>query len=186
LQNHLKLVPAFDQTLAQVAAQTRARIGFFIRDALVGRLFRARIESVFTQWGLDPGQSLAFFPPQSYESYLGAIASSTLVLDSPCFSGGATSLDALGAGALVLTHQSETARGRQTAGMLQMMEIDGLTAKNENEYIARAVDLVEDAAARGALRARIVERNSALFEHQDVVMALAEFLQRAVAKAAAD
>jgi protein O-GlcNAc transferase len=186
LQNHLKLVPAFDQTLAQIAAQTRARIGFFIRDPVVGQLFRTRIEGVFSQWGLDPRLSLVFVPSQSYEAYLGAIERATLVLDSPGFSGGATSLDAFSAGAPVLTHQGEMARGRQTAGMLEMMRIDGLTAKSDSEYVAMAANLVGDPAARAAFRQTIIERSHVLFEHQSVISAFSEFLQRAAEKAATD
>jgi len=184
LQNHLKLVPAFDQALAQIASQTRARIGFFIRDPVVGQLFRTRVEGAFLQWGLDPRHSLVFLPPQSYDAYLGAIDRATLVLDSPGFSGGATSLDAFGVGAPVLTHRGDMARGRQTSGMLELMDIEGLTAKSDSEYVAKAVDLVGDAAARSALRERIIERSGMLFEHQNVITAFAESLQRAVDEAA--
>lgn len=184
LQNHLKLVPAFDQTLAQIAAQTRARIGFFIRDPVVGQLFRTRIEGMFSQWGLDPTLSLVFLPSQPYEAYLGAIERATLVLDSPDFSGGATSLDAFGAGAPVLTYQGDMARGRQTSGMLAMMEIDGLTAKGDSEYVNKAANLVGDPAARAAFRQRIIERSHVLFEHHSVISAFATFLQRSVENAA--
>jgi protein O-GlcNAc transferase len=184
LQNHLKLVPAFDQTLAQIAARTHARIGFFIRDPVVGHLFRARIEKVFTQWGLDSQASLVFLPPQSHEDYLGAIGRATLILDSPFFSGGATSLDALGIGAAVLTHCGEMARGRQTAGMLEIMGVKDLTATDDDDYVTKALNLVGDTATRAALRASILEHSSLLFEHQHVTLAFAEFLERAVANAA--
>jgi protein O-GlcNAc transferase len=141
---------------------------------------------VFSQWGLDPKHSLVFLPSQSYEAYLGAIERATLVLDSPGFSGGATSLDALGAGAPVLTYQGAMARGRQTSAMLEIMGVDGLTAKIDSEYVAKAANLVGDPAARAAFRERIIERSGTLFEHQKVISAFAEFLQRAVEKAATD
>ena len=185
LQNHLKLVPAFDLTLAQIAAQTRARIGFFLRDAVVGQRFRTRIESVFSQSGLDPRHALVFLPARTHEAYLGAVQRAALVLDPPWFSGGATSLDAFSVGTPVLTYQSGMARGRQTSAMLAMMGIDGLTAKSDDEYVTKAVHLVADEPARSALRASIVERNDTLFEHQYVISAFAAFVERAVAKAAA-
>jgi len=186
LQNHLKLVPAFDQTLARIAALTQARIGFFIRDAVVGERFRARIEDVFSKSGLDPQRSLVFLPSQSHDAYLGAIERAMLVLDSPWFSGGATSLDAFSVGAPVLTYQGKMARGRQTSGMLEMMQIDALTAKSDDEYIAKAVGLVGDGAARASLRERILENSGKLFEQQRVISAFAEFLVRAVTKATPD
>ena len=153
---------------------------------MVAERFRARIEDIFSKSGLDPRRSLVFLPSQSYDAYLGAIERATLVLDPPWFSGGATSLDAFSVGAPVLTYQGKMARGRQTSGMLEMMQIDALTAKSDDDYIAKAVGLIGDGAARASLRERILENSGRLFEHQSVISALAEFLVHAVTEVAPD
>ena len=183
LQNHLKLMPAFDATLATLAAKTRARIGFFQRGSLIGQRFRARIENVFSQHGLDPQTALAFLPAQTYETYLGAVARAPLVLDSPWFSGGATSLDALSVGTPVLTLQGTMARGRQTAGMLRILGIDELITTSDEDYVETAAALLGDAQRRANLREQILKRKSALFENNSVIAAFADFIEQAAASA---
>ena len=124
LQNFIKLVPAFDATLARIAVATGARIGFFIRNPPLMRAFRARIERVFSAHGLDPARHLVFLPAQKHADYLAGVARAPLVLDSPWFSGGGTSLDALRVGTPVLAWQGAMARGRQTSAMLRMLGAD--------------------------------------------------------------
>lgn len=184
LQNHLKLPPSFDAVLARIAQRSGTRIGFFVRNTGVAKRFRARIEAVFAAHGLDVRRTLAFFMSQSHESYLGGVARAALILDTPGFSGGATSLDAFSAGAPVLTWQGTMARGRQTAGMLAMMDVDGLVATDENDYVDKAVALIADEPSRAALRAQIRERNDVLFEGNGVIAALEEFLDTATRQAA--
>jgi protein O-GlcNAc transferase len=184
LQNHLKLPPSFDAVLARIAQSSGARIGFFIRNTGVAQRFRRRIEAVFAAHGLDPAQALAFLPSRTHEDYLGAVARATLILDTPGFSGGATSLDAFSIGAPVLTWNGAMARGRQTAGMLSMMGVDGLVAADEVDYVAKAVAFLADADARAKLRAQILERNAVLFADNGVIAALENFLDVATAQAA--
>ena len=184
LQNHLKLPPSFDAVLARIAQRSGARIGFFVRNSGVAQRFRRRIETAFAAHGLDPAQALAFLPSKDHETYLGAVARATLILDTPGFSGGATSLDAFSAGAPVLTWQGTMARGRQTAGMLAMMGIDGLVAADEDDYVDKAVALIGDEPARAELRAQILEHNAVLFEGAGVIAALEEFLDIATRQAA--
>jgi len=184
LQNHLKLPPSFDTTLARIAQRCSARLGFFVRNTGVGQRFRRRIEKAFHAHGLDPGQRLAFLPARNHEEYLGAIARATLILDTPGFSGGATSLDAFSVGAPVLTWQGTMARGRQTAGMLALMRIDGLVAADADDYVDKTVALIADESHRAALRAQILGRNVVLFEGKGVIAALEEFLDTATRQAA--
>jgi len=176
LQNHLKLPPSFDAVLAQIAQRSGARIGFFVRNSGVAQRFRRRIEAAFTAHRLDPAQTLAFLPSKDHATYLGAVARATLILDTPGFSGGATSLDAFSTGAPVLTWQGTMARGRQTAGMLAMMGIDGLVAADDLDYVDKAVALIADEPRRAALRTQIRERNTVLFEDTGVIAALEDFL----------
>ena len=183
LQNHLKLPPSFDTTLVRIVQRCGARLGFFVRNTGVGQRFRRRIENAFRAHGLDPEQHLTFLPARNHEEYLGAIARANLILDTPGFSGGATSLDAFSVGAPVLTWQGTMARGRQTAGMLALMGVDGLVATDEDDYVDKAVTLITDAALRAALHTRILERNGVLFEGAGVIAALENFLDAATQRA---
>jgi predicted O-linked N-acetylglucosamine transferase (SPINDLY family) len=176
LQNFIKLIPAFDATLARIAAETGARIGFFTRNPPLMRVFRARIEAAFATRNLDPAKHLVFLPVQNHADYLAGIARSPLVLDSPWFSGGGTSLDAFSVGTPVLAWEGAMARGRQTSAMLRMLEIPELIAMDEDEYVAKAVALIREPARREALRGTIRARQSRLFDDDSAVRAFADFL----------
>lgn len=179
LQNFIKLVPEFDRALARIAAESGARIGFFTRNPPLMRIFRTRIEAAFAAQGLEPSKHLVFLPVQTHADYLAGIASTSLVLDSPWFSGGGTSLDAFSVGTPVLAWEGALARGRQTSGMLRMLSIEELIATREDEYIAKAVQLIGDEAYRSDLRKRIVASKPCLYDDVAAVDAFVRFLETA-------
>lgn len=176
LQNYIKLVPQFDAALARIASQCGARIGFFTRNPPLEKHFRARIEAAFASHNVDPAKHLVFLPVQKHADYLAGIARAPLVLDSPWFSGGSTSLDAFSVGTLVLAWEGAMARGRQTSGMLRMMGADELIASDADDYVSKCVALVGDRNRIQALRERIRAANLRLFDDPSVMPALAEFL----------
>ena len=178
LQNHLKLLPSFDAMLAEIVQRSGAKLGFFVRNEGVGRRFRERIENAFRQRRLDPDRDLIFFPAQKFEAFLGAVQRASLVLDTPWFSGGATSLDAFSVGTPVLALEGPMARGRQTSGMLRMLGLDELIATSDEDYVEKATALMRDASRRTALRETILARKSVLFEDDAPVRAFADFVER--------
>ncbi len=182
LQSFMKLIPAFDRALAGIAAESGARIGFFARNPPLMRRFRDRIEAVFRARGVDPEKHLVFLPVQTHADYLACIARTPLVLDSPWFSGGGTSLDAFSVGTPVLAWEGRMARGRQTSAMLRMMKIDALIATSEDDYVARAVALIRDEAHRQSLRERILQQRTALFGDSSAVVEFSRFLQNVTSR----
>lgn len=176
LQNFIKLIPAFDATLARIASETGARIGFFTRNPPLMRVFRARIEAAFVARNVDPAKHLVFLPVQTHANYLAGIARAPFVLDTPWFSGGGTSLDAFRVGTPVLAWEGTMARGRQTSAMLRMMGVRELIAADGDDYVAKASDLICDAGRRDVLRETIHARQSRLFDDDSAVRAFAEFL----------
>jgi predicted O-linked N-acetylglucosamine transferase (SPINDLY family) len=179
LQNSIKLIPSFDETLAKIVSETGVCIGFFIRNPPLMRRFRARIESVFKSRGLDPSRHLAFIPAQKHADYLAGLAKTPFVLDSPWFSGGATSLDAIHVGTPIVAWQGEMLRGRQTAGMLGLMGVTETIADNESHYVETCVTLAKDQSHRTALRDAMLEKRSILFDDERPVKAFADFLESA-------
>ena len=184
LQSLFKLVPAFDDMLARIAAATDAKIVLFESPRTLSPRFMVRARGAFAARGLDVRNHLEIIDRRPHADYLALVASADMVLDSIGFSGGATSLDALGVGTPVVTLEGEFMRGRQTAAMLRLCEVDELVATTKDEYVDLAIALCADASRRSALRARILQGADALFERADAVPALEAFLWR-VARAAA-
>lgn len=179
LQNLLKLSPDFDDALALVARETGARIGFFSRIAPITERFRRRIASTFRKHALDSETHLEFLPSQPYADYLAGIAQCPLVLDSPHFSGGSTSLDAISVGTPVVAWEGDMMRGRQTAAMLRMMDVPQLIATSQNEYIELCVRLVADHARREELSNTLLTRQSVIFETNEPLEGFIKFLSTA-------
>jgi protein O-GlcNAc transferase len=177
LQNHLKISPSFDRTLAAIAAETGRRIGFFFRNTSGGGRFRQRIEEAFRSQGLEPSSTLVFMPKTNHEKFLRTIRDADLILDTPGFSGGATSLDALSVGAPVLAWEGAMARGRQTAAMLRLVDAPELIASNEDDYRASAVALCRDRDLRAELRKRICANLESLFDGQASIDAFSAFVE---------
>ena len=179
LQNLLKLSPDFDDALALIARETGARIGFFSRIAPLTERFRRRIASTFRKHALDAETHLEFLPSQSYADYLAGIAQCPLVLDSPHFSGGSTSLDAISVGTPVAAWEGDMMRGRQTAAMLRMMDVPQLIASSQSEYVELCVRLMSDHTLRDELANAMPARQSVIFETREPLKAFMEFLSTA-------
>jgi protein O-GlcNAc transferase len=180
LQSLVKLIPRFDATLARLAKETGARIGFFSGPAgvqAIERRFLARIATTFAAQGVDPERHLELRPRTAYEDYLAQIAQADLILDTPWFCGGATSLDTCHVGAPVVTWEGEFLRSRQTAGMLRLLDLAEGIATDEDGYVSAAVRLIEDKAANEAMRVQLRARAPKLFQAGDGLDALAAVLE---------
>ena len=101
-----------------------------------------------------------------------------VVLDTPRWSGGNTSLDAFAAGTPVVTLPGRFMRGRQTAGMLALMGLDALVAPAPDDYVRLALDCARDRDRNRGLREAIAERRAALFDRPEPVAAFADALLR--------
>jgi predicted O-linked N-acetylglucosamine transferase (SPINDLY family) len=105
------------------------------------------------------------------------------MLDTLHWSGGNTSLDALAAALPVVTLPGAFMRGRQSLGMLRLLGVDDLVARDSDDYVRIAVRLGRDAAWRSAVAARIEQRSAALFDRREPVEALEAFLEAAASGA---
>jgi predicted O-linked N-acetylglucosamine transferase (SPINDLY family) len=184
LQNLSKIPPAFDGTLASILARSGARLVVLNRGHRLTQRFRGRFERALDAHGL-PHESLHVEPSRDRASFMGGIARADLVLDTPHFSGGATSLDAFAAGTPVVTFEGSMARARQTSAMVKIMEIPELIASDEQAYSRIAVDLLGDRERALSIRERIVANSSRLFRDARTIAALGEFLREAIRSSAA-
>ena len=176
LQNLAKLPPSFDDVLAAILARSGARLVLFDRGGGTSARWRKRVDRALSTQGVSVDM-LRIEPLRAYGDFLAGIARADLVLDSPGFSGGATSLDALAMGAAVLCFEGASARARQTSAMLRMVEVPELIAGSAADYVERAVALLAEPQRVAVLRSNIRERANRLFETAPVVEAFADFLR---------
>jgi predicted O-linked N-acetylglucosamine transferase (SPINDLY family) len=182
LQNLAKLGPAFDEVLARILAGSNGgRLFLFDRGRGLTERLLGRLVPVLERHGLVADRSLAVLPTCPYPQFLGAIAAADLVLDTPWFSGGATSLDCVAMGTPIVAFEGEFARGRQTSAMLRMASLSELIAEDADGYVARALRVLREPEFALSCRARLRSGRERVFGRgTDAVNAFADALERLV------
>ncbi len=188
-QSLAKLTPEFDQAVAEILAgseKSGARLYLFDREPNLSARYRQRLAQTLAAHGVAAAR-VELIPACAFEDFMRHLAHSDLVLDSPWFSGGATSIDAFCAGVPVLSWadkrwQGPFARGYQTSAMLNLMGIGQLVCDGRAAFVAKALALIEDQTARQRLRTQIVAQRDVLFADD----ATERFVQEILALAAAE
>lgn len=166
-----KLTPAFEQAVCRILREADARLVLFDRGQSLGKRWLSGLAGRTEGMGLDLDRAITVLPPRPYPEFLGALVGADLVLDTPWFSGGGTSLDAIALGAPVLAWNSPHARGRQTAAMLGICGCPELVTSSLDEYVAQAVALLDDRDRRRDLGGRLAAAAPVLFEHGQTISA---------------
>ncbi len=178
-QSLWKIHPENDALFAEVlVANPRALLVLFAgRHPTIITAFTRRLGAVFDRHGLAIGKCVRVLPQVGHDDYLRINLSCDAMLDTLHWSGGNTSIDALACGLPIVTLPGAYMRGRQSAGMLRLLGVPELIARDRAEYLALASRLVEDRAWRDALRARIRAGHGALFDARDAIEPLQRLFQ---------
>jgi predicted O-linked N-acetylglucosamine transferase (SPINDLY family) len=183
VQHLFKIHPDFDELAAAIlCADPRGRLVLVQghRDHW-SLLLRERLRRLL---GEDMAR-VQFLPWQPYEQYLHLLTLADVLLDTPHFNGGVTTLQALGLGLPMVTLPGAFLRGRQTYGCYRRMGVLDCVAADAQEYVRIAVRLATEPAWREQVRAQIRATNQVLFENVEVVRELEQFFRQAVASARA-
>lgn len=181
-QSLFKLHPDFDAMLAALLAADPRGVVVLIESRPA---WRARLEARYARSLGGLAARVRFVPSVSSADFASLLAAADVVLDTPHFSGGYTSYETLWAGTPFVTLRGAYMRGRVTAGLCDLLELDHLVASDAEDYAARAVALATDGALADETRARIVARRPALLELADSVLPAYEgFFLRALGEAA--
>jgi predicted O-linked N-acetylglucosamine transferase (SPINDLY family) len=171
-QNLRKVHPDMDALLGAILRADPRAVAVFASDVSV--VLAESLQARWRQTLPDAGDRLVILPRPSPDDYMRLLASAHVTLDTPYFSGSNTAYDAFVAGAAVVTLPGDTPRSRYTAALYRSVGIeDGIAASSE-AYVEIAVRLATDAAARSALRTRILAAVPEVFENRFAVTELEE------------
>ncbi len=180
-QSVFKQLP--DQVAAMVsilAAAPGARLHLTPHaDARVRNGWGGHLRSLLRAAGGDPDSQLVLHPLLPLDEFRGLAAHCDLGLDTIGWSGGMSALDQLGEGLPVLSVPGASMRSRQTAALLQHLDVRELIATDLDDYCKRALALIADAPARDGLRSRLIANRERLYNTAPVHRAFADFLARA-------
>jgi predicted O-linked N-acetylglucosamine transferase (SPINDLY family) len=178
-QSLFKIHPDNDELVAEVLARDSSGVALFFASSheILTQLFAGRVARAFQRYGLDIHERAIFMRSNiPHPTYLRLNELCDVMIDTLHWSGGNTSLDALASGLPVVTLPGRLMRGRQSAAMLDILGLPELVAADSAGLVATAVRLGRDSEERRSISERIAERRGALFEREEPVRALEEFL----------
>lgn len=178
-QSLWKIHPDNDSLFAELlAAQPTALLVLFAgRHPALTERFMRRLERVFGEHGVDVRERVKVLPQVGHDDYLRINRACDAMLDTLHWSGGNTSLDALACALPIVTLPGAYMRGRQSAGMLALMNVPELVARDRADYLSIAGQLVRDDSWRRALSERIRSGQRHLFGVTIAIEALQKLLQ---------
>lgn len=165
-QNAMKCLPEWDEIYLKINEATGKPIFFVphtkhkVNEITINRLDKLGVKSNWFQ-RLDPN------------NFMRVLSLCDVSLDTPAWSGGNTTVQALTMGVPVVTLPGEFMRGRHSKAFLELAGAQGLIAKSADEYVRIATDT-------GLMREVMSKANAdALYEDDAPVRALDDFFWKA-------
>lgn len=185
LQTPQKYLPADDDLYPRIAKEVPNALFLFLQGGsriFDMRILRERLIGAFRRAGLDPERYVRFLPHLNRQEYQALNAIGDIFLDTPGWSGGNTTLEALYQGLPVVTMRGSKMRACVSAGMLSLIGVEETIAENDDGFVALAVRLAVDRQWRDKINGRISAGRAALETDMRSITALESFLEGAVAQ----
>lgn len=176
--------PDTDQLLVEIVRRDpSARFVLFeLRPPSPARIVNERLLSALGSVSQRPAEHLIWMPECSRADYLRINQACRVMVDTPHWSGGNASLDALQCGLPIVTLPGRFMRGRQSAGMLQLLGFEELIASSVEELADIAVALAHDEVHRNSLSEQIRQRAASLTQSESPLLALEASLRKLVSQ----
>jgi len=184
-----KYLPQYDDVFPHIArAVGDCQFVFiaFARSKHVTDCFRDRLFKRFAAQGLDPDYHCVILPSMSHERFIAAAGQADAVLDTIGWSGGKSTLDILDQNLPIVTMRGPFMRSLHSAAMLDLMGIGDTITDTLDDYVATAVRLAKEPKWREALGRRIRARKQVLYHDVGAIVALEDFLIKAVSATPAE
>jgi len=172
-----KYSPLHDRLWARIARGLRrgggGRLVFFLGNPedMYQRLV-LRLRRAFREERLNFDKEVHVLPFIARSRFFGMMRESALMLDTLGFSGFNTALHGIEAGLPVLAREGDYMRGRLASGIMRQLDLPELIASSDEEFVAKAIQLTGDVAARGRLARAIEQRRVTLFKDTGAIRAL--------------
>ncbi|MFN0163418.1 MAG: tetratricopeptide repeat protein [Burkholderiales bacterium] len=173
-QTVMKLHPDFDLTIKAILARdVHAEVLLF--GDVASRVNRLVSERLARSLG-SAMERVRLLPRMDYERYLDTVHDAAVILDTPHFGGGNTTMEALALNVPVLTLPGRFLRSRYAYARLRALEIDACIAADRADYVERAVAVANSTRLRDDLVACLRERVPARLDAARPVAAFANAL----------
>jgi protein O-GlcNAc transferase len=181
-QSFYKCLPQYDSIYARIARNVPdaqfvmiSRHGSEITDQFMRRLAKA-----FSRYDLNHRDFCLVAPKLNFQDFLSLNHCSDVLLDTFCWSGGKTTLEAVSCGLPVVTCPGPYMRARHSFGILKMIDLDETIARDETHYVQIASRLGTDTAFYQSVCRKLKRNRNKLYEDQAPVRALETFYRSVV------
>jgi len=177
-----KFQPDFDPVLGALLARDANGVLVLITDGLGGvweKILSERFRSAFP----EHADRVLFIDRQPEADFHGLLAAADVVIDTPQFTGGYTSIEAFAMAAPIVTWPGEFMRGQVTYGYYKKMGILDLVVDSAEELVETAYRLAVEPEWKAEICARIIERLPLVLEDMEVVREMGDFFASALAAA---
>jgi predicted O-linked N-acetylglucosamine transferase (SPINDLY family) len=178
-----KYLPRYDAIFPRIAAAVgTCQFAFiaFAKSPPVTQIFQTRLRAAFARFGLDADRYCMILPPMPQDRFLDAMGLADVVLDTPGWSGGKSTLDGLVQDPAIVTLPGRFMRGRHTAAILRRIGCEATIAGSEDEYVAIAARLGRDRTWRSEIRQAMAQGKHRVVCDLSYMRALEAFLADAV------
>ena len=155
--NGIKHGPDRDALLVRIlqqAPQAVIALKPFMTPDLVQPMWSRRVMEAAKRGGV--ADRLHIIPPLAYgRDLMDFLAMADIQLDSYPYGGWTTNMEAVYAGLAIVTQEGEQARSRWGAHILRALGVSAGIARTADEYVAQAVELVQNNALREQVRRQI-------------------------------
>ena len=175
-QPPFKMHPDFDDLLGGILERDRNGVVVMLRGVVpqTEMLLKERLKRSMPSCA----DRVHFIDPLPFDRYVAMMEQADVVLDTPHFSGGNSSIEGLAVGAPIVTMPSPFLKGRITYAWYRKMGITDCIANSPAEYVDIAVRLATDRQAREDVRQRILGSSELLFDDLTAVRELEDFFER--------
>jgi predicted O-linked N-acetylglucosamine transferase (SPINDLY family) len=174
-QTLFKFHPDFDNVLGDILRQDPR--GLLVLPEGKHKHWTELLQDRFSRAFPDVIDRVRFLPRMHYFSLL---RTADVILDTPYFGGGSTSLESFACGMPIVTWPGEFMRDRLTLALYKQMGVMDCVANNAQSYLKISYRLANDKIWRDEIRGEIRANADVLYEDTEAVRELERFFERAV------
>lgn len=172
-----KYDPKNDRVFTQIAKRLgRCQFIFFDFSESLTSTLKERLHTAFIKENIHAESFIHFIPFLQKEEFHSLMQQSHLYLDTIGFSGFNTAIQALSCNLPIVTIEGDFMRGRLASAILRRMALSDLICHSGEEYIDRAVELIQNPEIQQIYKKRIEENLHRVFNDLEPIRSLETFL----------
>ncbi len=179
-QTLFKFHPDFDSILGKLLRQDQR--GLLVLIEGMHEHWKKLLHDRFTNAFPDVIDRVKFLPRMPKNDYMSLLQIADVLLDTPYFGGGNTSMEAFACKIPLVTWPGEYLCSRLTLALYRQMDIMDCVASDAQDYLQIAYRLANDATWRNEIVRKIESNANCLFENIETVHELELFFEMAVEK----